>query len=724
MEIHNSILPPAVSETASRWLNDLTELSETADNLPEVCHLVSTKTLSEIQNHEQVDVPDKLEWRRGAWLMQEVEGALWIVGSQPIGILFAIAELESLVRSGAELKGLHYWREPRFGLRINGRDELYLDPQNAWLRKPFLEAIVRYGFDTAEIPWYAFRSEHVDKTLVGLEQLEAYDLDASIEFELFQHIENVPDEAKGVSRLSSGVVEYPVCVRKEWTKHYFRQYLKRIVDHPRIKLIFIYFFDVSHFCSDECPCCGDTPVIDRIMEFTAWCQSIVDETRSDLRVYLRTWHVMLDERWRINEALPQRIGVDTKLATGGDEIYSTIPKYSDHYGPAEQELIRRYSERTVAEVSIGNCESIDSAAGIPLMKLTAKRFNDLASWGGAGIRNWWGYTLGHYNPNYELVRELFFDPLDRVEGLMNKIAVRDFGPKQAPQVIHFWKQAEKTVTQWPIVSWMQRFEVFKDRAYGVVSKPCLIPIRPEAFESLLLNRSTLIPTSCDFDRLVPRELESEGQFKEHPLDWIDEHLLKQHEVIIHELDSILTDGQQIEAALSGEAGQRMSHQNHSLGYFRVLLHSQYAFFKALWLTQTKKDAKIIRDQFHCDQQMAELVEMEIANNQRFIDLIKSEPCEAMAHFDIDGKRPFQQDRPLLPGQLKVIEQKLDSMKAWKQIWESGASAGIPYAPFISIDRNLYQWGDPRLNEVKFNKQTKLGLWPSREAADWAFKTRA
>lgn len=714
-------LDSAVSGTAKEWLDALQSKYPDAIGGLSSIRLVAAITPEDLKSQSDLEIPPSTGWIRGSFIVHESNGDLLLAGSGGIGVLYAVTELENVLMTGRGMAGIQLLREPQFGNRIIGRDELYLNPGMAWQRPSFLEAAIKHGFDMVELPWYSFRPDHIEATLPHLQQLERFDLDACIEGELFQHLPDVPEEARGVSRLSSGHFSHPACLSHAWTRDYFTRFLKEISKQPRIKKMLWYFFDVAHLCTSECPRCGDKTAVDRIIEFTAWCQEVVDQWRSDLRIYLRTWHLMPEEREYINANLPDRIGVDTKMSNAGDEIYIPIPRFSDCYGPHEEALVRRYKKRVLSELPIGNCESIDSATGIPLLQLTARRLETLASWGGPSIRNWWGFCEEVYNPNYELARECFFNTAERADEIIKRIAVRDFGADQSDRVILFWKQAEIFITSWPIVSWMQRLETFKDRAYGAIDKPCLIPVRPEPFVQMLSEWILLKPTSREFTRLVPRELEAEGRFKEHPLDWITERLLEKYQDIVTGLDKILNDGERIGECLAGAPAQRMSQQVHSLGYFRCLLHSQYAFYRALLLTHEKKRTHLPQRKFQFDEQMAVLVDQEIANNEMLIRFMESDSSGVMAHFDIDGKRPFQQERPLLPGQLKAITAKLDSMKEWAQKWEAGSESGVPYAPYISIDKRLYRWGDPDLKKIRFGKQTKLGLWESRESAGWLFR---
>jgi hypothetical protein len=625
---------------------------------------------------------------------------------------------------GRDLSQVNEKRTPRFPLRTVGHDELYLKAPEGYSMRRQLSWAVQHGFTSFDIRWWMLEPDHADELVEMNQLMEEFDLDGLMQGKLLQIFGNLPPEAIGHARLNSGAEITTLCTRSEYGRKAITDWVKRAArEVPRLKIMTWYFYDVSFICQDNCPRCADTPILERIVEFAELVDEAMREVRNDVLSVIRTWHFMPEERERLAKILPGHLGAESKLATAGDEIYLPIPEYDPVYGPTERNLMRALGERFIVEVPINDCESVDSMLGQALPELTLRRLEDVAALGGPNIRNWWASSYWVYTPNYEVAAKAFFSPAPEPSRLIEEVAIRDFGQRLAPKITLLWKRWEQLITSWPFRSWMQRIEIFTDRTYGSLDRPAIRPVRPEPFSRMLAHDRLLRPSSRDFRRLVPREMESRGNFKEHPLDWISPVLLDQYREIIagiDELDPLVNEIESIAKEAGPSVVERVASQRRSLMTFRALFHTQYSFYAALYLTDQKNSVASRERKCEFDRQLETVAREETSNIEDLIALFESEPNPHMAHFGPFDQSWRQSGEPLVPGQIALLREKLRLTKEWIEAFAPYRDSGVPYAPYVSVDKRFYRWGEEALYDEKLVEQSRVFPWYGLEEARWIF----
>ncbi len=656
---------------------------------------------------------------RDAYRIVTEGDTIHVVGGGGIGAIFGALELASLIKSGEPLDKLAVERKPRFPVRSVMNGEMYTKPPAGWTMADTCSWIVRHGFNALFIQWYQFQPDHLDEWHNEvLPPAEKYDLDFVMTGLLFEHLD-APEEALGKARLNSGQLIQPACLRHEWTKDRIANWIRMVGEStPRIRSIIWRFFDNSWICNHECPRCGDTDEITRAVEFTKWAQDIADSVRPDFRMDLRTWHFMPEEHEQALDLLPDKCGMVIKLANAGDEIYLPIPRYDSNYGPVDRKIIRTLKDRVEVQVPIGNCESTDSVAGLPLPALTLSRFQDLANWGGPNLENWWGTDEWTYSANFEVACKAFFTHDETPDELISQVARRDFGPALAPDMVMLWQWFERIITQWPFRSWMQRLEIFTDRAYGMLNSPATLPITPIEFDLILRDDRALRPSSRDFRRLVPRSMEALGIFKEHPRDWATTEVLEKYAELIAQFTEISDYAETIIAKADNAHRDLVREQARAIDYFRCLFRTQYNFGRAIQITDYKRSMNNWQDKVSCDAELADVAADEIENCRDFIGYLLDDPNPNIHHMFTMPYREIPE--PRRDHQIGLIEHKIEAMQAWLDDYESGKDAGVPYAPYVSVDSKIFRWGDERLKSVQLTRQSRVIPWYTRDDAARVF----
>ncbi len=662
--------------------------------------------------------------RRDSHLVVAHEGRLYLIGKGGLGAIMAVHWVVDQLILGRDLSQVDEKRVPRFPLRTVGHDELYLKAPEGYSMRRHISWAVEHGFTSFDIRWWMLEPDHADELVEMNDLMEAYDLDGLMQGKLLQIFGDLPPEAVGHARLNSGTEITTMCVRSEYGKKAIADWVKRAAHEiPRLKMMTWYFYDVSFICQDNCPRCASTPIVKRILEFAELVDRAMGEVTDDVLTVIRTWHFMPEERNRLAEVIPEHLGAESKLASAGDEAYLPIPEYDPVYGPTERNLMRGLGERFVVEVPINDCESVDSMLGQALPELTLRRLEDVASWGSPNIRNWWASSYWVYTPNYEVAAKAFFVPTAEPSRLIEEVAIRDFGQRIAPEIVLLWKRWEQLITSWPFRSWMQRIEIFTDRTYGSLERAAIRPIRPEPFSRMLAHDRLLRPSSRDFRRLVPREMESRGNFKEHPLDWISPVMLDRYRAIFSGIDELEPLLKSIEAKAL-EAGNtvvdRVASQQRSLMTFRALLHTQYSFYAALYLTDQKNSVASREEKCEYDREFEQVARAEVANVERLIALFESEPNPHMAHFAPFDNNWRHGEKPLVPEQIAMLQEKRRLTSEWIDSFAPHRDSGIPYAPYVSIDKHFYQWGEDELYAATLVEQTRVLPWYALEEARWIF----
>jgi hypothetical protein len=733
IKVHQSDIP-AVRTAATELERRLAESGLSSSSVPLV-HLctMGDQTVGQLiathAPHWSNEPAPGLDGPREAHLIVSTAEEVFVVGRGPVGVIVGVHRLTDRLLEQGTLGEFVELLEPRFPLRTVGHDELYLQPAGGYSREDHIRWAVRHGFTTIDIPWWMLEPDHQEEKAELVDLMERYDLSGLIQGKLLQIFPNVPEEALGYARLNSGTEIRTLCARSEYGRRVLGEWIRRaLTEIPRVRVMTWYFFDVSFICQDNCPRCADTDILDRIVEFAQMVDRHAKDVNPAALTVIRTWHLMPEERRRLATILPDHLGVEAKLSAAGDEAYLPIPDYDPVYNPTERALYRVAGSRAIVEVPIGDCESVDSLIGTAIPSLTLRRLDDIEGWGAPGIRNWWSTSYWTYSPNYEVAGRAFFKPLPEASELVERIAVRDFGAQLAGEVVLFWSAWEKLVTRWPFRSWMQRMEIFTDRGYGSLMRAAIRPIRPEPFDRMLAHDRLLRPTSREFRRLVPRELESLGAFKEHPMDWVTPVLLNEYERILEEIDLPRSIIDRIADRARADFGKapagmrdRVDAQKRSFEYFASLFHTQYAFLRALWLTAQKRRVSDREEKCGFDREMEKVAQAELANTRTMMKLLEADPNPNMAHFgSLHQRRWKPEDFPLVPKQIELLEGKAKATEEWVESFGPHRNSGIPYAPYVSVDQRFYVWGEAGLYEETLVEQSRVLPWYGLEEARWIF----
>lgn len=624
------------------------------------------------------------------------------------------------LKSGRAIEELDTFKSPRFDLRIShcATGELSLNPPDGWTLEDSYRWTALQGFNTMRLqPWVL--GDTADKVLARMKEhlplAEKYGLDYLVFAKGFETFD-IPPGAEGSVCDHGGIKGKTLCMRTKAGKATVRDWIETAVERcPRIKVMAWNFRDWSLLCDESCPRCADTSASRRTFEFLQWARDTVKEVKPDIKVVMRNWVFYPHEREEINQCLPEGVGLISKCANIGDEIYMPAYQYDDHYGPLERESIRRFGDRVILELPVGSCESFDTVIGFPMPETTAKRLNDAENWGLRNISSWWGSAGWVYNVNHEITRKAFFTPTPSPSDLSNQIAVRDFGQDLASRVVHLWERCQKAVLAWPFASWTQRFEMFTDRAYGNISQPALVPIHPTAFELALRDDRTLRVSSRSLKRLGTLEMEKTGLFKESAKEFVSDHLLHAYRDILKQIDGILDDARPM---LEETDHQGLHDQVRNIGCFRVLFHAEYTFFYGIRLAWEKKNSDVRKTRYDCDARIAELASAEIENAHAWIRLLESDPNPNAAHA---RQRQAKEGESWKPLEIRRLNDKIGQMQTWLGEWESGKHRGIPYSPFVSLRIGwegicFLPWTAEELDEVTVTDHVNITPWYSEDEA--------
>jgi hypothetical protein len=139
----------------------------------------------------------------------------------------------------------------------------------------------------------------------------------------------------------------------------------------------------------------------------------------------------------------ERGGIKSKVGEYAISAVGPGPRAPQHWATAAKAGLK-----TAAEIQFNNTCEIASLPYLPTMDLVAEHLHNLAPYHLNGMLI--GWTMGGYpSPNFELAQELNCAPAPKVDGVLDAIALRRFGPAGAPHARKAWTLTSDAFRQYP-----------------------------------------------------------------------------------------------------------------------------------------------------------------------------------------------------------------------------------------------------------------------------------
>jgi hypothetical protein len=342
----------------------------------------------------------------------------------------------------------------------------------------------------------------------------------------------------------------------------------------------MYFGDLNCICSEQCPRCRPTPYPLRAIEVLEFFSHEARKINPHVKLIGQTWILHgADEVLQIIENTPPGLGIqmnEPALAEkvdvpgfGAQDIWVVTYELDETFGPIYLQAGKLRKEDFYPLMGIGDsCESVDPVIGVPVPWLVARKIRRAAENGMENLCVWWGIHPWVYTSNYEVIREMIFDPFQDIDALLTRIAKRDFGEAACGEVLKTWKLIDEAFVCWtPKVNWMERLEEYTGRC---------------------TRRAFFIPLT---ESMMEQEWSQKGQdwtlsmSKSDKIDWWAyrnlDILIPVRRTMCEKLREAVEHAQKTQELTTGESQVKAGQQLNWLKLLYYLFLSQYHYFRTL-----------------------------------------------------------------------------------------------------------------------------------------------
>ncbi|OHB48147.1 MAG: hypothetical protein A2Y10_17725 [Planctomycetes bacterium GWF2_41_51] len=322
-------------------------------------------------------------------------------------------------------------------------------------------------------------------------------LDKTLKYEMHQLLKKTPDifgsrDPKSCNWRGSR----PLCLSNPKVKSYYNDVVNQLCsDYSDIDAIT--FFPGDHnpdMCDDTCSRCS--------LFYTRWqiyvehlndIAKIVEDTGSNIKLYVILWHSTGDARHWLIENLSSKFGI---ILTGNDIIYQNRPPYINQpFLSTPMEIIDKRSPckgmvfeqpwmniSQIGEIAMDNfkaaqaidreaivlhefsqSEVYDPVINFPLPGKIIKMLKKVEDVGFSGFMDFWGnYGPVEWHVNNIAIKYYLEDPEKNEEEILLKTAlditeISNHDHFFNKEIIRLWKLVEKAVDQQAYFTWFQRF---------------------------------------------------------------------------------------------------------------------------------------------------------------------------------------------------------------------------------------------------------------------------
>lgn len=509
-----------------------------------------------------------------------LEGCVLVCGSDPTGVMYGVFHLEDCIADGELTSGLYVAREPFFKERSCGTQWSQRKPTH-FSEEDLASWLAHHCFNLYGPiiqPWYS--------TNLSCEVAAGYGIRSSVAVEPPRPtVEFMREHPEWVEYDRRGAVQWgpspTMCFRTEDTKRVFSEWIQRTVkENPTATQLTMYFGDLNCICADQCPRCASTPYPLRAVEVLEFLGAEARKINPDIKLIGQTWILHgAEEVVQILDRTPPGLGIqmnEPALAErtgaagfGAQDVWLGTYELDDVLGPIYLRAGKQRKDGFYPLMGIGDsCESVDPVIGVPLPWLVGRKVRRAAENGMINLCVWWGVHPWVYTPNYEVVREMVFEPFQDIDALVMRIARRDFGEAAFQEVAETWRAVDDAFACWqPKVNWMERLEEYTGRC---------------------TRRAFFVPLT---ESIMEQEWSQKGQdwalsmSKSDKIDWwayrnLDILVQVRRNMCDKLADAVRHAGQAL-ALSTGKCQVRATQQHNWLRLLYYLFLSQYHYFRTL-----------------------------------------------------------------------------------------------------------------------------------------------
>lgn len=547
--------------------------------------------------------------------LKAVDGCIFACGFDPVGAMYGVFCLEDRIADHELMASLDLVRKPFFKERSCGAQWVQQLPPHcaeeelaAWVAHRHFNL---YG--PIIQPWYpnATLSDRV---------AEKYGIHSSICVEpprpTMEFMKAYPEYVECDRR---GAVQWgpspTMCFRCDETPRILSEWIQGIVKkNPRALQLTMYFGDLACICADQCPRCGQIPYPARAIEVLDFLNKEAQKLNPKVKLIGQTWLLHGEGEVRqIIEQAPPGLGIQMNEPAAAEKVevpgfgaqdnWLVTGELDEIFGPLYLQAGKLRQEDFYPLMSIGDsCESVDPVIGMQLPWTVARKMRRAAEHGMVNLCVWWGVHPWVYSSNYEVIREMVFDPFQDIDALIARIARRDFGEKAHEKVLETWRLVEEAMESWkPKVSWAERLEEYTGRC---TRHAFFIPLTESIMEQDWSQRSNDWTLSMS---------------KSDKIDWWAYRnlhvLVPVRRKICGKLGEAVEQAQQAHALTTGQGKVKSGQQLNWLKLLYCLFLSQYHYFKTLEFEKSGMGDEEAREEW------LEVVGGEIKNCERVLGLM-------------------------------------------------------------------------------------------------------
>ena len=512
--------------------------------------------------------------------LKVVDDRIFVCGVDPVGVMYGVFHLEDRIADRELTTDLDVIRRPFFKERSCGAQWSQEKPA-CYSEQDLASWVVHHNFNfygPIIQPWYTINLSGEVAKHYGIRSSVAVEPPRpTMEF-MKAHPEYVEYDRRGAVQWGPSPT---MCFRYEETRRIFSEWIQQVVkENPRATQFTMYFGDLNCICTEQCPRCGSTPYPLRAIEVLEFLSQEARRINPDVTLIGQTWILHgADEVKQIIEKTPPGLGIqmnEPALAEkvdvpgfGAQDIWVVTYELDEAFGPIYLQAGKLRNEDFYPLMGIGDsCESVDPVIGVQLPWVVAQKIRRAAENGMRNLCVWWGVHPWVYTPNYEVIREMVFDPFQDIDALVTRIARRDFGEAACKDTIETWRLIDEAFVCWkPKVSWMERLEEYTGRC---TRRAFFVPLTESIMEQDWSHRGqdwTLSMSKSDkIDWWAYRNLDI---------------LIPIRGAMCEKLREAVKHAQKVYALTTGESQVKARQQLNWLKLLYSLFLSQYHYFRSL-----------------------------------------------------------------------------------------------------------------------------------------------